>query len=95
MLYNALLYENSLKERISMKLKKKTTRQLSIAVGLLSFMAFVVQGLGETWGFQEVAKQITQTALLFSGGINIYFLGITSQKDIADKEKQDETDKKD
>lgn len=78
-----------------MKLKKKTTRQLSIAVGLLSFMAFVVQGLGETWGFQEVAKQITQTALLFSGGINIYFLGITSQKDIADKEKQDETDKKD
>ncbi len=78
-----------------MKLKKKTTRQLSIAVGLLSFMAFVVQGLGETWGFQEVAKQITQTALLFSGGINIYFLGITSQKDIADKEKQDEDNKKD
>ena len=78
-----------------MKLKKKTTRQLSIAVGLLSFMAFVIQGLGETWGFQEVAKQITQTALLFSGGINIYFLGITSQKDIADKEKQDEDNKKD
>lgn len=77
-----------------MKLKKKTTRQLSIAVGLLCFMAFVVQGLGETWGFQEVAKQITQTALLFSGGINIYFLGITSQKDIADKEREDETREK-
>lgn len=70
-----------------MKLKKKTTRQLSIAVGLLSFAAFVVQGLGSTWGFEGVAKQITQTALLFSGGINIYFLGITSQKDIDDKEK--------
>lgn len=77
-----------------MKLKKKTTRQLSIAVGLLCFMAFVVQGLGETWGFQQVAEQITQTALLFSGGINIYFLGITSQKDIADKEKEDEASKK-
>lgn len=71
-----------------MQLKTKTTRKLSIAVGLLSFAAFIVQGLGGTWGFDEVAKQITQTALLFSGGINIYFLGITSQKDIADKEKQ-------
>ena len=72
-----------------MKLSKKTTRQLSIAVGLLSFAAFIVQGLGSTWGFEEVAKQITQTALLFSGGINIYFLGITNQKNIADKEKKD------
>lgn len=70
-----------------MKLKKSTTRQLSIAVGLLSFFAFVIQGLGPTWGFEEVAKQITQTALLFSGGINIYFLGVTNQKNNADKEK--------
>lgn len=73
-----------------MALKKKTTRQLSIAVGLLSFTAFIVQGLGSTWGFEGVAKQITQTALLFSGGINIYFLGITNQKDIAEKEKTNE-----
>lgn len=76
-----------------MKLKRKTTRQLSIAVGLLSFTAFIVQGLGSTWGFEEVGKQITQTALLFSGGINIYFLGITSQKDMDDKEKNNEKDK--
>ena len=73
-----------------MTLKKKTTRQLSIAVGILSFTAFIVQGLGSTWGFEGVAKQITQTALLFSGGINIYFLGITNQKDIAEKEKTNE-----
>lgn len=72
-----------------MTLTKKTTRQLSIAVGLLSFAAFIVQGLGTTWGFEGVAKQLTQTALLFSGGINIYFLGITNQKNIADKEKKD------
>lgn len=70
-----------------MKLKKKTTRQLSIAVGLLSFFAFIVQGLGPTWGFEEVSKQITQTALLFSGGINIYFLGVTNQKNNAEKEE--------
>lgn len=70
-----------------MKLKMKTTRQLSIAVGILSFIAFVVQGLGPTWGFEEVAKQITQTALLISGGINIYFLGVTNQKNNEEKEK--------
>lgn len=73
-----------------MKLKKSTTRQLSISVGLLSFSAFVIQGLGSTWGFEELAKQITQTALLFSGGINIYFLGVTNQKNNADKEKEDD-----
>lgn len=63
-----------------MKLNKKTTRQLSLAVGLLSFFAFIIQGLGSTWGFEETAKQVTQTALLFSGGINIYFLGVTDYK---------------
>lgn len=71
-----------------MIMKKKITRQLSIAVGLLSFSAFIIQGLGPTWGFDELAKQITQTALLFSGGINIYFLGVTNQKNNDDKEKQ-------
>ncbi len=71
-----------------MKLKRKTTRQLSIAVGLLSFIAFIVQGLGPTWGFEEIAKQITQTALLFSGGINIYFLGVTNQKENQEREQQ-------
>ena len=72
-----------------MKLKKKTTRELSIAVGLLSFTAFVVQGLGTTWGFESVANQITQTALLVSGGINIYFLGVTNQKNNSEKENGD------
>ena len=76
-----------------MKLKKKTTRQLSIAVGILSFAAFVIQGLGSTWGFEEVAMQLTQTALLFSGGINIYFLGVTNQKNNDDKEKDNENQK--
>lgn len=71
-----------------MKLKQKTTRQLSIAVGLLSFLAFIIQGLGSTWGFEPVAKQITQTALLFSGGINIYFLGVTDYKNRQDKQNE-------
>lgn len=77
------------KKGAKMVLKKKTTRQLSIAVGLLSFAAFIVQGLSTTWGFEEVGKQIAQTALLFSGGINIYFLGVTNQKNNAEKEEQE------
>lgn len=75
-----------------MKLKKKTSRQLSIAVGLLSFAAFIVQGLGTTWGFEGFANQLTQTALLFSGGINIYFLGVTNQKNTAEKEQENGKD---
>ena len=76
----------------SMKLPKKTTRQLSIAVGLLSFTAFIIQGLGSTWGFESLAQQITQTALLFSGGINIYFLGVTNQKNTNEKENDEKTE---
>lgn len=69
-----------------MKLKPSTTRQLSIAVGLLSFTAFIIQGLGSTWGFEALSKQLVQTALLFAGGVNVYFLGVTNQKNNADKE---------
>ena len=68
-----------------MKLEKKTTRQLSIAVGLLSFGAFVIQGLGDIWGFAAIAKQLTATALLFAGGVNMYFGGVTSEKNRQDK----------
>ena len=64
-----------------------TQRKLSIAVGLLSFSAFVIQALGETWGFREVATQIVQTCLAVSGGISIYFLGSTTQK-ITEEKKQ-------
>ena len=74
----------------TIKTNKKITRKLSITVGLLSFAAFVVQGLGQTWGFDAVGQQITQTALLFSGAINIFFLGNTTQKNIDDKEKENE-----
>lgn len=67
------------------KTPKKITRKLSLAVGLLSFAAFIVQGLGTTWGFESVGQQITQTALLFSGAINVFFLGSTTQKEIGEK----------
>lgn len=75
----------------TIKTSMSVSRKLSIAVGLLAFAAFVIQGLSETWGFEAIGKQIVQTALLFSGGINIYFLGTTAQKEIT--EKEDETSK--
>ena len=68
-----------------------TTKKLSLAVGLLSFAAFIVQGLGSTWGFENVGEQLTQTALLVSGGINIFFLGNTSQKIIQEKKENGES----
>lgn len=67
-----------------------TQRKLSIAVGLLSFSAFVIQALGQTWGFEGVATQIVQTCLAVSGGISIYFLGSTTQK--ISEEKKNERD---
>lgn len=73
----------------TIKTTKKITRKLSIAVGLLSFFAFIIQGLGQTWGFEAVSQQLVQTALLVSGAINIFFLGDTTRKNIteADNEK--------
>lgn len=67
---------------------KKITRKLSIAVGLLSFAAFIVQGLGETWGFDAVSKQIVQTCLIVSGAINVFFLGSTTQKELTEKKEK-------
>ena len=68
-----------------------TQRKLSIAVGLLSFSAFVIQALGQTWGFTEIATQIVQTCLAVSGGISIYFLGSTTQKITEEKKKNGES----
>lgn len=77
--------QNYPKIKTSISLQKK----LSIAVGLLAFFAFIIQGLAKTWGFQSLGEQITETALLFSGGINLFFLGSTTQK-ITEENKQDE-----
>lgn len=72
------------------KTNKTINRKLSTAVGLLCFAAFILQGLGSTWGFEKVAYQLTQTALVVAGAINVYFLGSTTQKN---EEEKDETKK--
>lgn len=73
----------------NIKVPMSVSRKLSIATGLLSFAAFVISGLGDTWGFAPVAKQITQTCLLVSGGISVFFLGSTTQKEIEEKKEND------
>lgn len=72
----------------TIKTSNKVNRKLSTAVGLLSFCAFIIQGLGSTYGFEAIAEQITQTCLLISGGISVYFLGSTTQKNITEKENE-------
>lgn len=65
-----------------------TQRKLSLAAGLLSFSAFIIQGLSTTWGFEEVGTQIVQTMLVVSGAISFYFLGSTSQKIVEDNNEK-------
>lgn len=71
------------------KTNKKITRKLSVATGLLSFCAFIIQGLSRTWGFEDVGNQIVQTFLLFNGAIGIFFLGDTTRKNIQEKEEDE------
>lgn len=66
-------------------------RKLSIATGILSFIAFIVQGLGSTFGFEPVAEQIVQVCLLFSGGFSIYFGSTTTEKISAEKKQNGES----
>lgn len=66
-------------------------RKLSIATGILSFCAFIVQGLGQTFGFEGIAEQIVQVCLLFSGGFSIYFGSTTTQKITQEKEENAES----
>lgn len=63
-------------------------RKLSVATGLLSFAAFITQGLGRTFGFEPVAQQIVDVCLLFSGGLSIYFGSVTTQKIQDDKDEK-------
>lgn len=75
---------------MKIELKPSTERRISVAVGILSFAAFIIQGLGTTWGFEKLGEQLSQTALLFSGGFSLYFLGVTSYKNSVDRKALNE-----
>lgn len=63
-----------------MKLNTTLTEQLSIAVGILAFIATIIVGLSGLWGFENLGKQISGSLLVISGAINLYFLGNTVKK---------------
>lgn len=63
-----------------MKLNQSTNRKLSMAMGILSFVAALVLFQGDTWGFPELAKQIFSSITGTISLVNLYFLGSTTQK---------------
>lgn len=63
-----------------MKFKASTNKKLSVALGILSFMAALVLIQGDTWGFPELAKQIFASITGFVSLFNMYFLGTTAEK---------------
>lgn len=64
-----------------MNLKNATlTEQLSIAVGVLAFIATIIIGLAPLWGFVALGQQLSGSLLVVSGAINLYFLGNTAKK---------------
>lgn len=75
-----------------MKLNATLTEQLSIAVGIIGFLATIIIGLAPLWGFVEVGKQLSGSLLVFSGAINLYFLGNTVKK--IQQRNKDETNSK-
>ena len=70
------------------KTPRTIQRKLSLASGLLSFGAFVISGLGPVWGFEDPAKQITETILVFVGAISIFFLGHTTRKETEEENEK-------
>lgn len=67
---------------VSMTAKQK----LSVAVGVLSLVAFLISQLAKTWGFGPVADQFVETMLIVSSAISIYFGCSTVQKHQDNKE---------
>lgn len=67
---------------VSMTAKQK----LSVAVGVLSLVAFLISQLSKTWGFGAWSDQFVETMLIVSSAISIYFGCSTVQKHQDNKE---------
>jgi len=61
-------------------------RKLSVAVGVLSMLAFLISQLSDVWGFGNWSKQLVDTMLIFSSVFSIYFGATTVQKHQDEKE---------
>lgn len=63
-----------------MKLKASTNKKISIALGVLTFIAAFVLLQGDIWGFSAFAKQVFTAITGTTALVNIYFLGSTTEK---------------
>lgn len=69
--------------KVSMTVKQK----LSVSIGVLSLIAFLITKLSVTFGFQAAASQIVEVIMAVVGGLNIYFGASTVQKNQDEKEE--------
>lgn len=69
--------------KVSMTVKQK----LSVAVGVLSAIAFLITKLSVTFGFQAAGSQIVEVILAVVACLNIYFGASTVQKNQDEKEE--------
>lgn len=60
--------------------KASTNKKISIALGILTFVAAFVLLQGDIWGFSELAKQVFSAITGTTALVNLYFLGSTTEK---------------
>ncbi len=72
------------------KTSLSTQRKFSFAAGIISAIAMFISLISPTWGFEGIGKQWVETLLAINTVINMYFLGVTSQK-ISEEKKNEES----
>lgn len=60
--------------------KASTNKKISIALGVLTFVAAFVLLQGDVWGFDAFAKQVFSAITGTTALVNLYFLGSTTEK---------------
>lgn len=65
--------------------KASTNKKISIALGVLTFVAAFVLLQGDVWGFSALAKQIFSAITGTTALVNLYFLGSTTEKIASNK----------
>lgn len=65
--------------------KASTNKKISIALGILTFIAAFALLQGDVWGFSALAKQIFNAITGTTALMNLYFLGSTTEKIANDK----------
>lgn len=67
--------------------KASTNKKISIALGILTFIAAFIVLQGGIWGFDEFAKQLFTAITGTTALVNLYFLGSTTEKIATEKKK--------